>query len=111
MYSALERANQQLERLDRTKSDFISIASHELRTPLSVIRGYSEILIEEAVVKANPYYAKMVAGIHAGILRLHEIVESMLDMASIDTRTLELNKRTGFFACSDSDDSGKHQEI
>jgi signal transduction histidine kinase len=91
MYSALERANHQLERLDKSKSDFISIASHELRTPLSVIRGYSEILNEEATIKSNPYYAKMVVGIHAGILRLHEIVESMLDMASIDTRTFQLN--------------------
>ncbi len=91
MYSALERANHQLERLDKSKSDFISIASHELRTPLSVIRGYSEILNEEALVKSNPYYAKMISGIYAGILRLHEIVESMLDMASIDTRTLQLN--------------------
>jgi signal transduction histidine kinase len=91
MYSALERANMQLERVDKSKSDFISIASHELRTPLSVIRGYSEILNEEPLIKWDPYYGKMVAGIHAGILRLHEIVESMLDMASIDTRTLQLN--------------------
>lgn len=90
-YAALERANAHLERLDRTKSDFISIASHELRTPLSVIQGYSEILIEEDLIKQNPHYAKMVAGIRSGIKRLHEIVESMLDMASIDTRSLQLS--------------------
>jgi signal transduction histidine kinase len=90
-YTALERANHQLERLDRTKSDFISVASHELRTPLSVIQGYSEILSEESPIRDNPYYAKMVSGIRTGIQRLHEIVESMLDMASIDTRTFQLS--------------------
>jgi signal transduction histidine kinase len=90
-YTALERANHLLERLDHTKSDFISVASHELRTPLSVIQGYSEILSEEAAIRDNPYYAKMISGIRTGIQRLHEIVESMLDMASIDTRTLQLN--------------------
>ncbi len=93
-YSSLERVNRELERLDRAKSDFISISSHELRTPLSVIRGYTEILIDEPLFKENPYISKMLSGIHAGILRLHEIVDSMLDMASIDTRSLELHKES-----------------
>jgi signal transduction histidine kinase len=91
-YYELERANQQLERLDQTKSDFISICSHELRTPISVIRGYSEILKDQTEVKQHAYQAKLVSGIQTGINRLHEIVETMLDMASIDTRSLELHK-------------------
>jgi signal transduction histidine kinase len=89
-FAAMERANRHLERLDRTKSDFISIVSHELRTPISVIRGYSEILADEELIKANPYYEKMVGGIRANILRLNEMVDGMLDMASIDTKALQL---------------------
>jgi signal transduction histidine kinase len=42
---ALEKNNQELQRIDQAKSDFISIASHELRTPLTVIKGYTEMLI------------------------------------------------------------------
>jgi signal transduction histidine kinase len=104
-YSALEQSNRQLEqsnrqlsrthvhleKLDQTKTDFISISSHELRTPLTVIRGYSEMLLEDPSVKDDPLRSKMVYGIHAGILRLHEIVDSMLDMASIDNRAMKLN--------------------
>ncbi len=86
----LQQANQQLEKLDRTKSDFISIASHELRTPLTVMRGYNEMLMEDPKINENHYHYKLVKGIHSGILRLHEIVESMLDMASIDSRMLQL---------------------
>ncbi|MBN2147874.1 MAG: HAMP domain-containing histidine kinase [Anaerolineales bacterium] len=96
-YSAMEQANRhlqtvntQLENLDRTKSDFISIASHELRTPLTVMRGYNEMLLEDPVVTGNPFHAKLVKGIYSGIMRLHEIISSMLDMANIDTRALEL---------------------
>jgi signal transduction histidine kinase len=104
-YAALEQSNRQLEqsnrqlarthahleKLDRTKSDFIAISSHELRTPLTLIRGYSEMLQEDTVVREDHARAKMVNGIHAGILRLHEVVDSMLDMAIIDSRSMQLN--------------------
>jgi signal transduction histidine kinase len=88
--SHLKRANQQLQNLDRTKSDFINVASHELRTPLTIMRGYNELLLEDEQLNANVTQAKLVKGIYTGITRLHEIINSMLDMASIDTRTFEL---------------------
>ena len=86
----LRRVNQELQTLDRHKSDFISVASHELRTPLTIMRGYNEILLEDPAITANPYHARLINGIYTGITRLHEIINSMLDMASIDMRTLEL---------------------
>lgn len=89
-YSALDQANRHLERLDRTKSDFISIASHELRTPLTLISGSSQMLLDDPTLKENPYYKQLLSKIHSGTVRLHEIVDSMLDMAKIDTRALEL---------------------
>ncbi len=90
-YQALDRANRHLERLDRTKSNFISIASHELRTPLTVMRGYVEMLLEDPALMENAYHRQMLQGIHQGTLRLHEIMDSMFDIAQIDTRTLELH--------------------
>ncbi len=96
-YAAMEQANRhlkqvnvQLENLDRTKSDFISVASHELRTPLTVMRGYNEMLLEDPTISGNAFHSKLINGIYSGIMRLHEIVNSMLDIASIDTRSLEL---------------------
>ena len=89
-YSSMEEAHSKLERIDRTKSDFISIASHELRTPLTVLSGYSQMLMDDPTFVDNAYYAKVIAGIYDGTSRLHEIVDSMLDVAKIDTRALEL---------------------
>ncbi len=89
-YTALDSANRNLERLDKTKSDFISIASHELRTPLTLISGSSQMLLDDPDLQKNPYYKQMLNKMHSGTVRLHEIVDSMLDMAKIDTRALEL---------------------
>ncbi|HBX69856.1 MAG TPA: hypothetical protein DEH25_10895 [Chloroflexi bacterium] len=89
-YSSMEEAHAKLERIDRTKSDFISIASHELRTPLTVLSGYSQMLMDDPTFSENAYYSKVIAGIYDGTSRLHEIVDSMLDVAKIDTRALEL---------------------
>jgi signal transduction histidine kinase len=88
-YRALDKANRDLERLDRTKSDFISIASHELRTPLTTMIGYTEMLMEDTSLPDTAH--EMLRGISKGTHRLYEIMDSMFDIAQIDTRTLQLN--------------------
>jgi signal transduction histidine kinase len=88
-YRDLDKANRDLERLDQTKSDFISIASHELRTPLTTMIGYTEMLIEDHTLPTNVH--QMLQGISKGTKRLHEIMDSMFDIAQIDTRTLQLH--------------------
>ncbi len=90
-YSAMDEALSKLQRIDRTKSDFISIASHELRTPLTVLSGYGQILMEAPDLKSNPDYSDALEGVLDGADRLHEIVESMLEVAKIDTRELDLS--------------------
>ncbi len=88
-YRSLDKANRDLERLDQTKSDFISIASHELRTPLTTMVGYTEMLLED---NSLPDVVKeMIKGISKGTRRLHEIMDSMFDIVQIDTRTLQLH--------------------
>lgn len=84
---ALEKSNQELERIDHAKSDFISIASHELRTPLTVIKGYAEMLMDDSKLDQN--LKIMMKRIHEGTLRLHEVMDSMFDIAQIDARSLK----------------------
>jgi signal transduction histidine kinase len=84
---ALEKNNRDLERIDQAKSDFISIASHELRTPLTVIKGYSEMLMEDSSL--DPNFKFMMEKIHDGTIRLHEVMDSMFDIAQIDARSLK----------------------
>lgn len=93
LYDDIKRAYAQLERLDRTKSDFIEIASHELRTPITVIQTANQILYNSERIKSDDDLRQTVAGAQSGTQRLLEIVESMLDMAKIDSRALKLHPK------------------
>jgi len=93
-YAYLDKANHDLATLELTKSNFISIASHELRTPLTVARGYTEMLLENDSL--DDAIRGVVKGIHKSILRLHEIMDSMFDIAQLDARTMELHRQEVF---------------
>lgn len=81
----------QLERLDRTKSDFISVSSHELRTPLTVLRGYTQMLLDDHQIKESDYHYQIVSGIETGLTRMETIVGNILDMAKIDSHVMRLH--------------------
>ena len=89
----LERTRWNLARLDRTKSDFISIAAHELKTPLTLIQGYSSILFSELERhgKDNPRLHNALQGLVRGAERLHAIIRDMIDVSMIDSNVLTLN--------------------
>ena len=65
-YHSLDKANRDLERIDHTKSDFISIASHELRTPLTVMRGYTANA--DGRHQPNPDSRIIMKGLHEGTI-------------------------------------------
>jgi signal transduction histidine kinase len=88
----LSEVRQSLEKLDRSKSDFISVAAHELRTPLTLIEGYAAMLREalEARSISSPEGA-LITGINNGTRRLRTIINDMIDVSLIDNNMLSLN--------------------
>lgn len=86
----LRAAYEQLERLDRTKSNFISVTAHELRTPLTVMKGYAQMLSTDPILSENQKYKELTSGIIKGSDRLDEIIQTMLLMAKIDGKALEV---------------------
>jgi signal transduction histidine kinase len=89
-YVSLDEASRKLANLEKTKSNFISIASHELRTPLTVARGYTEMLLEDETLAEDQHV--LVIGIYKSLLRQHEIMDSLFDIVLLDSRLLELQR-------------------
>ncbi len=88
--SELEKANAELQRLDKSKSDFIAVAAHELKTPLTLIKGYTTMM-REMLPPEMEALLNFLKGIEAGNVRLREIVDDMIDVSMIDNNMLSLN--------------------
>jgi signal transduction histidine kinase len=87
----LNAAYKTLEKLDENKTVFINVAAHELRTPLTVIKGYLGMLEADPLIAKNVSLGEILQGMHKGTERLHAILNSMLDVARIDSQLLDLH--------------------
>ena len=74
---ALQKANEEMNSLDKLKNDFIAIASHELRTPLGVILGYSSYLQQSA---ADDEMNDRLSKVLNSALQLRRIIEDMTNL-------------------------------
>jgi PAS domain S-box-containing protein len=86
----LERTASEMERLNRMKNSFLSLASHELKTPLTIIMGYVELLLTERQEVFDEDTLKLIKHISKASDRLFHIVRDMVDVSLIDGRTIEL---------------------
>ena len=84
----LNKAITRLEKLDKNKSDFIQVAAHELRTPLTVIKGYMGMLKTAPPIQDNESLKMAMDGVLQGTERLHQVVNSMLDVARLESQVL-----------------------
>jgi signal transduction histidine kinase/DNA-binding LacI/PurR family transcriptional regulator len=85
----LNIAYSQLEKLDKNKTSFIQVAAHELRTPLTVMKGYLTMLRGVPAIQEQEMLLQAVDGVIKGTDRLHQIVNSMLDVVKLDAQTLQ----------------------
>jgi signal transduction histidine kinase len=78
---------EKLKEHDKLQKEFINIASHELRTPTQAILGYSTL------VRLHPETREeMLSCIERNAIRLQSLINNILDVSRIESRTLKLNK-------------------
>jgi signal transduction histidine kinase len=87
----LRQAMERVERLDRAKSDFLTVASHELRTPLTHMKGYTHLLEElhRAHALTPEQTLEVSHSIGQAVDRLETIVSAIVDMSQLDRNELD----------------------
>jgi len=87
----LQKANAELRRLDKMKSDFVVLASHELRTPLTLIYGYVNLLQAEiGKIEDNEKLGDLCERVSDATARLTELYDAIVNVSLIDTQRLDV---------------------
>ncbi len=88
----VEKANLELEQLDKMKSHFLGMISHEFKTPLTTIMGGTEFLLTARGPAREPEEQKILEMVLKGGARLNEIVNDLLKLAKLEAKTPTLAK-------------------
>ena len=90
-YANLEDLNEQLEALDRTRSNLVAITGHELRTPLSTIQVCLESLASEPDM-APELRQVMLDTALADAERMRKLVKDFLTLSQLESGRVEWNE-------------------
>ncbi len=78
-------AYEKLHKLDRAKSEFLSIASHQLRTPLTSIKGFTSLLLEGTYGEISQNVRTVLGKVFTSNERLIHLVEDLLNISRIES--------------------------
>ncbi len=86
----LARANEDLLRLSRMKSDFLAKMSHELRTPLNSIIGFSDLVLSGAFGQTTDKQKDALGRVVRNAKNLLQLINDILDLSKIEADRLTL---------------------
>ena len=72
----------EIERVEKTRRDFIANVSHELRTPLTSIHGYTETLLDTTPEGTTREFLEI---IRKHTMRMHRLTEDLLTLARVES--------------------------
>ena len=82
----LVRARRRAEEMSQLKSSFLANMSHEIRTPLTSIIGFADVL--QGMLSGQE--AELLSTIRQGGKRLERTLTSVLDLAQLESQTIEV---------------------
>ena len=83
----LQRAKENADEANRSKSDFLAVMSHEIRTPLSSVVGIADLLLETPLRDEQKEYASIILDSSELLLT---VINDILDYSKIEDGKLQL---------------------
>lgn len=87
----LARLNEELQALDRLKSEFVALVSHELRAPLTNISSGVELILEGDSELGAPSH-RTLSLVQSETRRLSQFVETILDLSALEAGRFHLQE-------------------
>lgn len=84
----IAKQNQELHELNATKDKFFSIIAHDLRGPFSGLLGLTDLLSQEGETMQTDEIIDLIKKIHQTLKNQYNLLENLLQWASIQTKRL-----------------------
>lgn len=100
-FKTLNRANEhrlmvksnELEEINRFRSQFFINVSHELRTPLTLIKGNNDRIQQNLIGEVNRNINQATEIVNDQVEKIKGIVDDIMDLSKLESNLLELNKQ------------------
>lgn len=93
-YQQLGSSNQELERTNQLKNQFLANTSHEIRTPLSSIIGFTHLLLAQGYDPTRERHQEYLTIIQSSGKHLLALINDILDLSKIEANQLEVQWET-----------------
>jgi len=96
----LQEANARLQKIDKIKSDFVTLSAHELRTPITLVYGYSRLLQSQVKELGQDHFFEdgnvgdLANRIYRSVWRLNEVINDILNISLIESEEMSLDRRS-----------------
>jgi signal transduction histidine kinase len=87
----IKMKNEELGRLLKARTEFLSIASHQLRTPLAAIRGYASMLKGGDYGDLGEEAQKSIEYIYDSSVRMIDLVNNLLNVNRLERGVINLD--------------------
>lgn len=84
----LQKRNQELEAISRTKDEFVALASHQLRTPATAVKQYVGMVLQGYAGELSELQLDMLEKAFESNERQIKIINQILNAARVDTGRL-----------------------
>ncbi|MET0979974.1 MAG: histidine kinase dimerization/phospho-acceptor domain-containing protein, partial [Candidatus Saccharimonadales bacterium] len=89
----LRESNEQLQRLDEAKDEFVSMASHQLRTPLTSVKGYLSMVLEGDAGKITDAQHHLLNEAFTSSERMVHLINDFLNVSRLQTGKFMVDRR------------------
>jgi len=89
----LRESNDQLQRLDEAKDEFVSMASHQLRTPLTSVKGYISMVLEGDAGKISDAQHHLLSEAFTSSERMVHLINDFLNVSRLQTGKFMIDRR------------------
>ena len=92
-FASLQAKNEQMQRLDELKDEFLANTSHELRTPLNGTIGIAESMLDGVAGELNDKQRQNLTLVVQSCYRLNTLVNDILDFSKLRHQAIELQRK------------------